>query len=238
MPSSSDNDDSSSKQDAKAAKLWDYFAKGYAKSPIGDMESYQTKLAVTQERYLKSYMKVVEIGCGTGGTSIHHAPHVQHILATDISSKMLDIAKENAKTAGIPSTGPEQVLEFRQASVDQLELPDQSQDVVLALSILHLLPNRPHAIAKVFKWLKPGGVFITSTICIADTMENSLIKGFLLRRVLPFASWCGIIPEIDTGLTKAQLSREMKQAGFDIDYEWQPKPEAAVFLVGRKKEKE
>jgi ubiquinone/menaquinone biosynthesis C-methylase UbiE len=215
-------------KDIKTAKLWDRFAAGYAKGSIDDVESYQTKLKVTQDRYLKSYMKVVEIGCGTGGTSILHAPRVQHILATDVSSKMLEFAQQNAKEAGIRN------VEFRQASVDQLELPAQSQDVVLALSILHLLPNRPEAFKKVHNWLKPGGVFVTSTICLGGSAANS----FLVRRAMSLGTWCGFIPEVDTGLTRAQLSEEMKQAGFDIDYEWQPNPKAAVFLVGRRKKNE
>jgi len=86
----------------QSGKIWDRFADGYAKQPIADPASYQKKLQVTQQ-YLKPFMQVLEIGCGTGGTSILHAPHVQHILATDISSKMVEIARRNAEQADFPA---------------------------------------------------------------------------------------------------------------------------------------
>lgn len=225
-----DSQTANDKKDAKVAKIWDRFAPGYAKSPIKDEEAYQHKLDVTQEKYLTPSSQILEFGCGTGGTSIYHAPHVKHVLATDISSKMLEIARGKQQEAGVS----ESKLEFRQASVDSLDLPSQSKDVVLGMSILHLLPNRREALTKVHNWLKPGGYFISSTICIGDLAAKSWGTGFIMKRVLPVVSWCGIIPEIDGALTKDQLRQEMKQAGFEIDYEWQPNPDAAVFMVGKK----
>lgn len=68
-----------------AQTFWDKAASGYAKSAIKDEKSYHKKLAVTQA-YLRPDWSVFEFGCGTGTTAILHAPHVRHILATDISS--------------------------------------------------------------------------------------------------------------------------------------------------------
>ena len=39
-------------------------------------------------------MRIVEFGCGTGTTAVHHTPHVQHIDAIDISAKMLEIERQ------------------------------------------------------------------------------------------------------------------------------------------------
>lgn len=239
-PNDDDSTSSSTKvfldaQDTKAAKIWDRFADGYAKSPIKDQETYQTKLQITQDRCFSMACKVLELGCGTGGTSIHHAQHsnVSHYLATDISSKMVEIAKTKAQEANISS----EKLEFQKASVNELELPKESQNVVLAMSLLHLLPNRRQVIAKVHNWLEPGGYFVTSTICVGDMAAQSLIKSLIFNHVVPAVSWLGIIPQIDTRLTKEILRDDMKQAGFAIEYEWQPNdsPDAAVFMIGKKK---
>ncbi|CAB9501489.1 Arsenite methyltransferase [Seminavis robusta] len=210
----------------QTGKIWDRFAEGYAKSPIGDMEAYQKKLEITQ-KYLRKDMQVLEYGCGTGGTSLIHAPYVKHILATDISGKMLEIAKTKQQEADVKN------VEFRQTSIDQLELPKESQDVVLGLSILHLLKNRDEAIAKTHQWLKPGGLFVTSTVCIGEMGAGAK---FFIKALLPVGQFFGFAPHV-SALTKADLKESLVKTGFSIEYEWQPKDDAAVFIIGKKADK-
>ncbi|MEM7405094.1 MAG: class I SAM-dependent methyltransferase, partial [Pseudomonadota bacterium] len=118
-------------------------------------------MQVTQG-YFTPNSEVLEFGCGTGGTSVIHAPYVKHILATDVSQAMIDIGKQRAEDAKVSN------IDFQKASVEELDIPIASKDVVLGLSILHLLPNRDQVIHQVHSWLKPGGVFVTSTACIGD----------------------------------------------------------------------
>lgn len=209
----------------QTGEIWDRFAKGYSKSPIKDEDSYQKKLKVTQQ-YLQPHMNVLEIGCGTGGTSIIHAPYVKHILATDISQKMVEIATQQAKDANVKN------VEFCQSSIDQLDLPDESQDVVLGLSILHLLKNKDDAIAKTYRWLKPGGLFVTSTTCIGDM--GAPVKLFM-NTIMPIGQFFGFLPHVNV-FGKKDLKESLTQAGFSIEHEWQPKEDAAVFIIGKKKQ--
>ncbi|MEO0996850.1 MAG: methyltransferase domain-containing protein, partial [Pseudomonadota bacterium] len=44
--------------------------------------------------------------------SIHHAPRVERVHATDISARMIDIAREKADAAGIDN------IEFEVADID------------------------------------------------------------------------------------------------------------------------
>ena len=207
----------------QTGKIWDRFAANYSKQPIADEEAYQKKLQITQG-YFRKDMNVLEYGCGTGGTSIIHAPHVKHILATDISKKMIEISNQKAKEANVEN------VEFRQTSIDQLELPDASQDVVLGLSILHLLKNRDEAIAKTHKWLKPGGLFVTSTTCIG---ELGATTNFFLKTIVPIGQFFGFLPYLGM-FKKDDLRKSMTNNGFSIEYEWQPKPDAAVFMIAKK----
>ena len=132
------------------AKFWDNVADGYARRPVPDESVYQRKLAMTRE-YLTSESRVLEFGCGTGSTALTHAPHVAHIVATDVSAAMIDIGREKAALADIDN------VSFRQAGVEDFEAPDSSYDMVLALNLIHLLEDRAAAIAKIHRVLKPGG---------------------------------------------------------------------------------
>ena len=136
-----------------SAKFWDKTAERYSKKPIADEAVYQQKLELTRE-YLRPDMEVLEFGCGTGGTAIAHAPFVKHILATDISSKMIDIANRKLAAEDVEN------VTFEQSTIEDLHVAEQSFDAVLGLSILHLLEDKEDVITRVHRMLKPGGVFV------------------------------------------------------------------------------
>ena len=203
----------------RSARFWDWIAKRYSRQPVADEAAYQKKLQVTRE-YLRPDMQVLEFGCGTGSTAIAHAPYVARIQAIDISQKMLRIAQDKAEAANIDNVG------FECASIDEYDQPDESLDAVMGHSILHLLDNREQVIATVHRMLKPGGVFVTSTTCIGESMK-------LFRLVAPILTFLGLIPLIRF-FTVKELEASMTEAGFKIDYNWQPGKNKAVFIVASK----
>ncbi|MDJ0717518.1 MAG: class I SAM-dependent methyltransferase [Prochloraceae cyanobacterium] len=202
-----------------SAKFWDKIAESYSKQPIADRAAYQKKLQVTRE-YFKPDMEVLEFGCGTGSTAITHAPYVKHIRAIDISSKMIEIAQRKADAENIKN------VTFEQLTIDELTVSDRTLDVVLGLSILHLLSNKEEVIAKVHKMLKPGGIFVTSTMCLGDTMN-------FFKVIAPIGKFLGLMPLVKVFTTK-ELSNSLTDAGFAIDYHWQPSKDKAVFIVAKK----
>ena len=202
------------------AKFWNKVAKRYARSPIKDEASYQKKLEVTQT-YFKPGMNVLEFGCGTGGTARMHAPHVRHIRAIDFSENMVEIAKAKAKEENIAN------VEFEVASIDTLSVPDESFDAVLGLSILHLLENKEEIMEKIYKMLKPNGIFVTSTACLGDGMS-------FFRFIGPVGRFLGVLPFLDI-FTQQELEEAIIHAGFKIDYNWHPEGKMkAVFIVAKK----
>ncbi|NNE51124.1 MAG: methyltransferase domain-containing protein, partial [Sulfitobacter sp.] len=82
------------------SRFWDRIAPRYARNSVSDEASYARKLAETAA-LMGPDMEVLEIGCGTGTTALHHAGRVAHIRATDISAGMLTIARQKADAAGI-----------------------------------------------------------------------------------------------------------------------------------------
>ena len=201
-----------------AAKFWDRIAERYSKRPVADEDAYQKKLQVTQE-YFRPDMEVLEVGCGTGSTAITHAPYVKHIHAIDISSKMIEIAQGKAAAKNVTN------ITFKCCGIDEFSLPDHSLDVVLGLSLLHLLDNREEVIARMYKMLKPGGIFVTSTTCLGDSMK-------LFKLVAPIGTFFGLMPLVKV-FTARELETSLTDAGFMIDYQWQPAKNKAVFIVAQ-----
>ena len=202
-----------------SAKFWDKIAERYSKQPIADEAAYQKKLQVTRE-YFRPDMEVLEFGCGTGSTAITHAPYVNHIQAIDISSKMLEIAQDKADAENIEN------VTFKRSTIDEFSVPDETLDAVLGLSILHLLDNKEEVITKVHKMLKPGGIFVTSTACMRDTMK-------FFKIIAPIGKFLGLMPLVRVFTTR-ELADSLTDAGFDIDHQWQPGKNKAVFIVAIK----
>ena len=198
--------------------FWDKIANRYSTRPISDEPSYRKKLQVTRE-YFQPEMQVLEFGCGTGSTAIAHAPYVKHIQAIDISSKMIEIAQGKADAEDIKN------VTFDRVGVDEFSAPDQIFDAVLGLSVLHLLENKEDVIAKVKKMLKPGGIFVTSTACLGDTMK-------FFKVIAPIGKFLGLIPLVKVFTTK-ELEDSLTNADFEIDYQWRPGKSKAVFIVAK-----
>lgn len=203
----------------KGTTFWNLLAKRYARSPVANQAAYEKKLAVTRQ-YLQPDMEVLEFGCGTGSTAIAHAPFVKHIQAIDFSSKMLAIARGKAEGARVKN------ISFDLAGIDQFSAPDGTYDVVMGHSILHLLPNKEAVMAKIFRMLKPGGAFVSSTTCIGNRAK-------ILATIIPIASYFGILPPLQF-FTVAELVKSIVDAGFKIDHQWQPGERDAVFIVAKK----
>jgi ubiquinone/menaquinone biosynthesis C-methylase UbiE len=203
----------------KDQRFWDKLAERYSRQPIANEAAYQTKLEKTREHFSPE-SRVLEFGCGTGGTAISHAPLVDHILATDLSAEMLSIAQAKADAAEIDN------VSFQKIGFDDLQAEAASFDVVLGLSILHLLRDRDAAIAKVHNLLKPGGVFVSSTVCMGE-------KLWIFKLVAPVGRFLGFLPILKV-FTGKQLRHSMLEAGFKIEHEWRPEKSQTSFIIARK----
>jgi len=206
--------------DSKDRRFWDKISEKYAADPIKDMESYEHKLEMTRGCFTPE-STVLEFGCGTGGTALLHAPFVKHILATDFSGEMLRIAETRKAEAGVEN------VTFRQARLEDIDpATDGPFDVVMGMSILHLVRDRAETLARARDLLKPGGRLVTSTVCLGD--------GFwFLIPIIPIARALGLFPVLRVFGAK-RLKQDMQDAGFEITYEWRPGPSKALFLVARK----
>ena len=203
----------------KSAAFWDKLAHRYAKGAIRDPESYEVKLVKTRE-YFTAESEVVEIACGTGTTAISHAPFVRHIYATDISSKMIEICREKADAAGVSN------ITFEGKGIDELTIADNSVDMVMLHSILHLVPDVAGLVEKARAMLKPGGVLVSSTACLAEAP-------WFWKVIIPPMKLAGLAPYVNF-FSQAELEADMTRTGFEIEHVWRPSRNKAAFIIARK----
>jgi ubiquinone/menaquinone biosynthesis C-methylase UbiE len=149
------------------ARFWDRTARRYAADPIEDQDGYVPTVDRTRH-YLLGTDTVLELGCGTGTTALQLAAHVSRIVATDLSSEMIAIAREKAAVQACGNA------EFAVATPERASWPDGSFDAVLAFNLWHLFAVRTSALSHVQRVLKPGGLFVSKTPCLAEM--NPLIR--------------------------------------------------------------
>ncbi len=200
------------------ARFWDRIAARYARKAVPDQAAYETKLEKT-DSFLKPDDRVLEIGCGTGTTALHHAPSVAHVLATDISAKMIDIAREKARVGGVDN------VRFEVSSIDDLDATPGQYEVILAHSILHLVADVPRTLRQLRGMLKPGGLLISNTQCIGDSAA-------WLDWVAPLGRALGVLPRVNV-FREREFLQWICDSGFDVEEVWQPKPNSSHYIVAR-----
>lgn len=199
--------------------FWDWIANRYSTAPIGDEAAYQKKMDITRT-YLTPDSSVLEFGCGTGSTALAHASFAGQIRATDVSRKMIAIAQSKAKAQGVDN------VVFESVEIESLDAPDASFDMIMGHSIMHLLDNKETVLARVYDLLKPGGVFVSSTVC----MGNSF---WFLKPILMVGRFIGVLPLVRF-LTQDQLVQSIVDAGFEIDQNMVMSKEKVAFIVAKK----
>lgn len=181
-----------------AARFWNRFADRYAARPIKDVAAYEALLADVAAR-LKPEGKVLEIGCGTGGTAIRLAEGVANYVATDFSAEMIRIAK--AKPA--PPN-----LQFLLAEADALPKGGPF-NAICAFNMLHLVDDLPRLLQRLRAGLAPDGLLICKTWCFSDLPLRFRVLFRALRLV-------GLFPPARF-LTLADLHRTLQASGFAIE---------------------
>lgn len=183
------------------ANFWDRIADKYAASPIKNMEAYEQTMARTRF-YLSTDQDVLEVGCGSGSTALLLAPSVRHMTATDISRRMIEIGEEKARDQNV------QNVTFRQAPLPDETLAPESLDAILCYNTLHLVTDLPAVLRNLRGALRPGGVFISKTVCLAEQTRLWAIPIYLMRLV-------GKAPYVHM-LTFDAIDQAVAAEGFEI----------------------
>lgn len=198
--------------------FWDRIAPKYAKDAIADQTGYEATLG-RMRHYLQPDHSVVELGCGTGSTALSLAPGVKRYRGTDVSSGMIDIARSKLLTDTPHS------LEFDVAPA--ADVPKGPVDAVLALNLLHLLPDLTQVLHNTAQALPKGGLLITKTGLLKD-------GAWFLGLVIPIMQAIGKAPYVRR-MSQLELMAAIKDAGFEeVETIHQPGIAPRLFTVHRK----
>lgn len=189
-----------------AAAFWDRFAERYARSKISDMPAYTHTLERTRS-FLKPEDRVLELGCGTASTALELAGNVREVVASDVSTKMIGIGRRKAAERGITN------IRLVAADVCDPALGPGPYDVVMAFNLLHLVDDLPATLQHIRDLVKPGGLFISKTICLGDDAVPLKVRLFL--KLVPLMRLIGLAPEVHS-FSIELLESQVRAAGFEI----------------------
>jgi ubiquinone/menaquinone biosynthesis C-methylase UbiE len=135
---------------------WDSVAGGWQKWwNITETAAEKLSKRLIELAEIKRGSTVLDIATGIGEPAITAAKQVGnsgHLLATDISSQMLSIAKHRAISLGL-----EQVIEFKEGDAETIDLPASTFDAALCRFGLMFLPDLRTGLSNIYRSLVDGG---------------------------------------------------------------------------------
>jgi arsenite methyltransferase len=114
--------------------------------------------------------KVLDAGSGAGLDSLIAARMVNpegEVVGIDMTSEMVDKAKQNAKTAGV------QNVAFKQGLMEELPVADDWADVVISNGAVNLAPDKEVLFSEFFRVLQPGGRLQVADILVSRPIPDS-----------------------------------------------------------------
>ncbi|MEB3160722.1 MAG: methyltransferase domain-containing protein [Synechocystis sp.] len=105
--------------------------------------------------------RILDIGCGIGGSSVYLAKKYQaEVVGVSLSPVQVNRAQERAETAGLKNS-----CQFHVANALDLPFESGSFDWVWSLESGEHMPNKAQFLQEAWRMLKPGGRLILATWC-------------------------------------------------------------------------
>jgi ubiquinone/menaquinone biosynthesis C-methylase UbiE len=145
--------------------------------------------------------EVLDIGCGSGGITLHIARRFMpaSITGFDVEQPVIREATRRAEAAGLSD-----MVRFVQAPPGCLPFGDESYDIVFSKDAMVHVPDKAAIFAEIFRVLRPGGILAASDWLIGHDGELSdEMKAYIEAEGLSF------------GMASAARYRQaMEEAGF------------------------
>ena len=123
--------------------------------------------------------RVLDVAAGAGEQTIVTAKRVGpsgYVLATDISSNILDFAQNAARQAGLEN------VDTKVMDGENLEVPDDSFDAVISRVGLIYFPDQHKALTGMKRVLKPGGRVAAITYSLPENNKFFSVPVSIIRR--------------------------------------------------------
>jgi ABC-2 type transport system ATP-binding protein len=133
-------------------RYWSRFAESYdadGEYVVGKPILQAIQQALSREHALG---KAIELGCGTGYFTEAIARKADHVMATDLSDQMLQIARTRLR-------GLDRVT-IQKADCAQTAFPDNGFDSVFLLNLIHVVDDPSQCLQETHRILKDGGLVV------------------------------------------------------------------------------
>jgi ubiquinone/menaquinone biosynthesis C-methylase UbiE len=130
---------------------YDQIAERYAECAARGWSDERARYTDLIARSLPDGADVLELGCSTGGKTTQELAARFKLIGVDLSARSIELA-----CANIPNAT------FLHADMTELEFEPERFDAVVAFfSIIHVpREQQPGLLAKITRWLRPGGLFV------------------------------------------------------------------------------
>jgi len=149
---------------------------------------------------LKEGEHVLDLGCGGGIDVLLAARKVGpsgRVIGLDMTDEMLDLARSNAKKAGLSN------VEFKKGLMESIPLADNSVDVIISNCVINLSTDKKQVLNEAFRVLRPGGRFNVSDVVHSGDVPEALRQNLDL--------WAGCVAG---SLSAEEYVELLKEAGF------------------------
>lgn len=180
----------------KQQRVWDRAAGGYDRQ----MRFWDRVWWPGARQWLGSRAtgRVLDVGVGTG-RNLDHLPPGVTVWGVDVSSKMLQIAREQAARNGVAA-------EFSEADAEQLPFAEKSFDTVVCALALCSIAHPQRAVDEMFRVLVPGG-----RLLLLDHGPSTSRPLLAAQKAAELVS----LPLAGEHFTRRHLD-EVRQAGFEV----------------------
>ncbi len=144
---------------------------------------------------------VLDLGSGAGADVLISARRVGptgKAIGLDMTDEMLELARANAKEAGVEN------VEFIKGYLEDMPLDDQTVDVVISNCVINLSGDKPQVIREAARVLRSGGRFAVSDVIADPDMDD--------QTRADMAAWTGCIAG---ALTETEFRAALAEAGLE-----------------------
>ncbi len=115
---------------------------------------------------------VLDLGSGAGLDSILAARKVGpsgRVHGIDFTPEMIERAQRNVAAVGLAN------VVFFESAIEAIPIPNDNADVALCNGLFNLCPDKPKALAEVYRVLKPGGRFAIADMLLEDSVPPEMV---------------------------------------------------------------
>ena len=156
-----------SKEEVK--KQFGAHAEAYADSPVHAKGASLARLVELVEP--RADWQMLDVATAAGHTAFIFAPHVQHVIATDITPEMLSVAASLASEREIHN------VSFETADAEALPFADAQFDLVTCRIAPHHFPNIERFVAESYRVLKSSGILAVVDNIVPGSMKRKQADG-------------------------------------------------------------